>query len=88
VKIGDAKGNTGSRIIAEQSTLCVEALRAEIGSLRPLATILLSGNFARDEIFYPTFGYEGWRGNVEAEGSMITLEKIAAALGVKVRDLF
>jgi hypothetical protein len=68
VKIGDAKGNTGSCTIAEQSTLCVEALRAEIGSLRPLATILLSGNFARDEIFYPTFGHEGWRSNVEAEG--------------------
>ena len=82
VKIGDARGNTASRTIAEQSTLCVEALRAEIGSLRPLATILLSGNYARDEILYPAFGREGWRNNVEAEGRVAV--KNHAGLGALI----
>lgn len=58
----------GTEIIAAQAPLCVEALRGEVRVFRSHATVLLSGNYAQDEILLPVFGpAELFQNNVEAE---------------------
>lgn len=51
-KIGVVKGNPKPAQIKIQADLCAELLRTEISRLKPIATILLTGNYAQEDILY------------------------------------
>lgn len=66
-KIGDSRKNPTPQSVHAQADLCVRALREELQKASPSITLLLTGDFARDEILYPVFGEKGWRNNVADE---------------------
>jgi hypothetical protein len=66
-KIGDCKHNPSRKSICAQADMCVQALREELPTAKPVVTILLSGDLAVDEILYPAFGKNGWGNNVPDE---------------------
>lgn len=66
--IGAAEGNPGSELIAVQKGVCVEALRSAIAAHRPVATVLVSGDYCDKEILLPALGERGdWHNNVSDE---------------------
>jgi hypothetical protein len=73
-KIGAAEGRPKGDLVAAQRELCVEALRTEISTMRPLATVFLSGDYLVEEILYPSMGQEQWRNNVKDEDRVAVRE--------------
>jgi hypothetical protein len=67
LKIGLVNRNPRKKndpVVDPQSSICSEALRAELSRMKPTATIMLSGGEFNTDILFGAFGSEGWRGNV------------------------
>ncbi len=79
-KIGVLDGNPEGAELQVQADLCAELLRAEINRIKPLATILLTGDFAVEEILYPSLERDGWKNNVREENQVAIKEALGTTL--------
>jgi hypothetical protein len=60
-KIGDIHNNPSPEMIKRQASLCILQLRSEMHLMSPHVIIILTRNYAEDEILYPVFGRDNWR---------------------------
>ena len=67
VKVGHPDRNPDEPSWKVQADLCVEQLRQEIEELKPVATVLLTRNFAQREVVEPVFGADGWSFDTEGQ---------------------
>src|SRR5690348_378472 len=72
-KIGlSEKRNPTGHILKEQSELCINSLEEEIRTMKPDATVLLTGHYGQEEILDIAFGLEGWHNNVRGRDRVAT----------------
>jgi hypothetical protein len=60
VKIGVTHGNPNSRLIEEQCELAHLTLKAEIAEYKPALVVLVSSDFAKDQIVYRIWPQKTW----------------------------
>lgn len=73
-KVAFADKNPNGELLSAQAEICRKSLAEEIKKMRPHATVLLTGDYARNEILYPTFGPDGWVNNVK-DGDRVALKR-------------
>ena len=67
VKIGHPDRNPSASSLELQTELCIEQLRHEVATMAPSAVVVMTRDFARDEVLLPVFGQTGWTNDVPEE---------------------